>query len=159
MNERRACQLPRLHDPSATFRHVCTVVDTYAPRNTSIGQLTASSDSSHDQQPYTTTPTTAPTLQQSGRTLPSPTSTTYLSGNRRHRSSTTATARTLQQYGRTLPSPTSTTYLPGNRRHRSSTTAFITSTTTWLVKRTASPVGLWRRSRVCLPLAQLLALI
>ena len=29
----RACQLPRLHGPSATFRHVCTVVDTYAPRN------------------------------------------------------------------------------------------------------------------------------
>ena len=68
-DKRRTSQLPRLHGPSATFRHVFTVVDTYVPRNTSIGQPTASSASSHDQQPYTTTPTTAPTFQHYGRTL------------------------------------------------------------------------------------------
>ena len=90
-NERHTCQLPRLHGPSATFRHVFTVVDTYVPRNTSIGQPTAPSASSHDQQPYTTTPTTAPTFQHYGRTLPSQASTTDLPVNpRRHCSSTTA---------------------------------------------------------------------
>ena len=63
-------RLPRFATSSLLWIRMCNAT----PRSVNL----ASSASSHDQQPYTTTPTTAPTFQHYGRTLPSQASTTDL---------------------------------------------------------------------------------